>query len=64
VLPTCASEHIQKHDIEDVLCFATDYPHIEGGQDPAGGWVRDLAPLGRAVIEKFFVGNGKWLLPD
>jgi predicted TIM-barrel fold metal-dependent hydrolase len=58
------SDYIRKYGLEDVLCFATDYPHAEGGKDPAGVWYADLQPLGEEIVEKFFVGNGAWLLPD
>jgi predicted TIM-barrel fold metal-dependent hydrolase len=57
-------KYIKQYDLEDVLCFASDYPHVEGGKDPMGGWYNQLAPLGDKVVEKFFVQNGKWILPD
>ncbi len=56
--------YISKYGLEDVLCFASDYPHIEGGKDPVGKWYAGLKPLGDEVVEKFFVRNGQWLLPD
>ena len=56
--------YIRRYGLEDVLCFATDYPHIEGGTNPAGKWLSRLAPLGPDVVRKFFVTNGRWLLPD
>jgi predicted TIM-barrel fold metal-dependent hydrolase len=56
--------YVTQYDLGDVICFATDYPHLEGGKDPAGRWYKRLSPLGRDVVEKFFVGNARWLLPD
>lgn len=56
-------EYIRRYDLEDVLCFASDYPHVEGGKDPIDSWFNALLPLGDDVVRKFFVGNGKWLLP-
>jgi predicted TIM-barrel fold metal-dependent hydrolase len=56
--------YIRRYGLEDVLCFATDYPHIEGGTNPAGKWLARLAPLGSDTVRKFFVTNGRWLLPD
>jgi hypothetical protein len=58
------AKYITSHDLADVLCFASDYPHVEGGKDPAGIWYNQLKPLGREVVEKFFVKNAQWLLPD
>jgi predicted TIM-barrel fold metal-dependent hydrolase len=56
--------YIRLYDLGDVLCYASDYPHIEGGFDPVGAFYQRLAPLGREQVEKFFVANGRWLLPD
>jgi predicted TIM-barrel fold metal-dependent hydrolase len=56
--------YIRLYDLGEVLCFASDYPHIEGGFDPVGAFYERLAPFGREQVEKFFVTNGEWLLPD
>jgi hypothetical protein len=56
--------YITRYGLEDVLCFASDYRHVEGGGDPVGAWYKRLEPLGQGVVEKFFVTNGKWWLPD
>ena len=48
----------------NVLCFASDYPHVEGGKDPMGNWYDMLEPLGSDVVEKFFVTNAEWVLSD
>jgi predicted TIM-barrel fold metal-dependent hydrolase len=54
---------IERHGFEDVVVFSTDFPHTEGGTDPIGRFHADVARLGERVVEKFFVGNGEFLLP-
>jgi predicted TIM-barrel fold metal-dependent hydrolase len=48
----------QYEGLEDVLCFGTDYPHVEGGNDIIERFGKRLSRLGRDVSEKFFVTNG------
>jgi predicted TIM-barrel fold metal-dependent hydrolase len=55
---------IERYGLEDVFCFSTDYPHVEGGRNAANTFYNKLAPLGDEAVEKFFVRNGEWLLPD
>lgn len=67
VSPFCfepVGEYIEKFGLEDVYCFASDYPHTEGGTNPVGRFEESLNSLGDEVIEKFFVKNGAFLLPD
>jgi predicted TIM-barrel fold metal-dependent hydrolase len=54
--------YIERSGLEDVYCYSSDYPHVEGGTDPMGVFAGQLAPLGRSVLEKFFVTNGELLL--
>jgi predicted TIM-barrel fold metal-dependent hydrolase len=56
-------EYIDMYGLDDVYCYASDFPHIEGGKDPMGDFVKRLERLGPAVMEKFFVTNGEFLLP-
>ena len=56
-------EYIEQYDLEDVISYASDYPHIEGGKDPMDRFVARLERLGPEVMEKFFVTNGTYLLP-
>jgi predicted TIM-barrel fold metal-dependent hydrolase len=56
--------YLDRYDISDVLCFSTDYPHVEGGHDPLAAFGPRLAGFGPEIVEKFFVTNGEWLLPD
>ena len=58
-----AGKLIEKYGLEDVLCFSTDYPHIEGGQDMFRKYHAMVSRLGAHVEEKFFVSNGEFLLP-
>jgi predicted TIM-barrel fold metal-dependent hydrolase len=55
--------YIERYGLEDVYCFASDYPHVEGGKDPMGRLSAAVARLGPGVVEKFFVTNGQLLLP-
>ncbi|MCX7863809.1 MAG: amidohydrolase [Novosphingobium sp.] len=49
--------------IADCFCYASDYPHLEGGAHSNRKMHDMLAPLGEAVLEKYFITNGGWLLP-
>jgi predicted TIM-barrel fold metal-dependent hydrolase len=49
--------------VADSFCFSSDYPHVEGGVDTKARQAALLAPLGDDVVEKFFVGNGEWIVP-
>jgi predicted TIM-barrel fold metal-dependent hydrolase len=59
-------EYIAKHGLEEVYCFASDYPHVEGGRDPMQRLADNLSSHGHGapIFEKFFVTNGEWLLPN
>jgi predicted TIM-barrel fold metal-dependent hydrolase len=50
--------------LETVLCFSSDYPHFEGGRDPVGDMLRRILPFGPDMVEKFFVSNADWIMPD
>jgi len=56
--------YIEKFGLEDVYCFASDYPHVEGGKRPVDKFAESLEPLGHDIMEKFFVTNGELMLPD
>ena len=40
-----------------------NYPDVKGGKDAFPKLYTNLAPLGSAVIEKFFVTNGSFVMP-
>ena len=52
------------YGLEDVYCYASDFPHYEGGTEPMTRFSNSIARFGAGVARKFFVENGKWLLPD
>jgi predicted TIM-barrel fold metal-dependent hydrolase len=56
--------YIDHYGLEDVICFASDYPHIEGGKDMINQMYKKIAPYGPEIIEKFFAKNGSFLTPD
>lgn len=56
-------EYIDKYGLDTVYCFASDYPHAEGGSDPMGKFNAQLERFGEDVYEKFFVTNGEVLIP-
>ena len=59
-------DYIEKHGLSEVYCFASDYPHVEGGKAPIHRLAENLRAHGHGdkVFERFFVTNGEWLLPD
>jgi predicted TIM-barrel fold metal-dependent hydrolase len=56
-------EYIERYGLADVYCYASDYPHVEGGRDPMVKFAKRLERFGSAMIEKFFVKNGEFLVP-
>lgn len=57
-------KYIDNFGLDEVYCFASDFPHHEGGKNPMGRFVDSLAGKSDALLRKFFVTNGAWLLPD
>ena len=56
--------YIDQFGLEEVYCYASDYPHYEGGKDPMGRFVNSLSTQSPDVLRKFFIENGELLLPD
>jgi Amidohydrolase len=56
--------YIGLYGLDDVYCYASDYPHFEGGTAPMSRFSSSIGRFGTDVMRKFFVENGKWLLPD
>lgn len=56
-------EYLEKYRLDEVYCFASDYPHVEGGSDPFGKFTGQIQRFGPEVMEKFFVSNGEVLFP-
>ena len=42
---------------EEVCCFSTDFPHVEGGRNPIGRFDRSLAGLSESAVRRFFCDN-------
>jgi hypothetical protein len=55
---------ITKYDMGDVLCFSSDYPHVEGGFDTVKRHYDLIKPFGEKMVEKYFVTNAEWIMPD
>lgn len=49
-------------DLVGVFAFASDYPHAEGGRDPAGRLAANLSRHGDDVLRRFFVDNAAPIL--
>jgi hypothetical protein len=56
--------YIRRFGMGEVYAYASDYPHVEGGTNPMGGWAGGLLDLGQDVAEKFYVTNGAFVMPD
>ena len=56
--------YIDGQGLHEVYCYASDFPHVEGGTAPMQRFSDSLSRHGPAVNRKFFVENGAWLLPD
>jgi hypothetical protein len=59
-------DYIARYGLEEVYCYASDYPHLEGGTNPMGRFCESFKRhgLGHNVLRKFFVENGELLLPN
>jgi predicted TIM-barrel fold metal-dependent hydrolase len=42
---------------EDMLVFASDYPHPEGTGDPIAKFERTMSNCNQATMDKFYFGN-------
>jgi predicted TIM-barrel fold metal-dependent hydrolase len=49
--------------LADVLCYSSDYPHVEGGKNSLAIMHAKVDPLGEEVATKFFRNNAEWILP-
>lgn len=50
--------------LSSCYCYSTDYPHLEGGANIKTKVYEMLKSLGVETLEKYFVTNGEWLLPE
>lgn len=56
--------YVKIEGLEDIICFASDYPHLEGGRDMMNDMYRKIAACGPEVTRKFFATNGEFLVPE
>ena len=54
---------IERYGLEEVYCFSSDYPHLEGSKDPFGKFEKHLAKLPASYHRQFFIDNNRLLLP-
>ncbi|MEE6140163.1 amidohydrolase family protein [Mycobacterium sp. 050128] len=54
----------QHPNVWSMFCYATDYPHVEGGKDSRTVLADALATAPAIASEQFFTTNGELLLPD
>ena len=50
---------ILTHGGEDLLMFASDYPHHEGTDDPIGRFEKTMANTSEPLKQKFYTDNFK-----
>lgn len=55
--------YIERWGLEDVFCFASDYPHVEGGKNAMTTFYNNIQRLGSDTVQKFFATNGQFILP-
>jgi predicted TIM-barrel fold metal-dependent hydrolase len=48
---------IERYGLGGVVCFASDFPHREGGRDPLGATAASLSGSDRSTVEQFYVTN-------
>jgi predicted TIM-barrel fold metal-dependent hydrolase len=60
-------EHInlyfERYNMPEVFCFATDFPHIEGGRQPMTELAERLNGFDDATFDNFFIHNAELLMP-
>jgi predicted TIM-barrel fold metal-dependent hydrolase len=56
--------YIERYGMPELYCYASDFPHPEGGKSPLEKFAANLAGRPEEIKRKFFVENGKLLLPD
>jgi predicted TIM-barrel fold metal-dependent hydrolase len=57
-------KYIDRYGFEDVYCFATDFPHYEGGRKPMEDFAASLAGQKESTVRKFMVENAKYIMPN
>jgi predicted TIM-barrel fold metal-dependent hydrolase len=58
------NQMVERYGLNEVYCFSTDYPHVEGSRDPIGKFRKTIDRLGAEYEEAFFCRNGSLLFPN
>lgn len=53
----------QHTNVWSMYCYATDFPHVEGGKDSRKVLTKALSAAPQSAVEQFFNTNGELLLP-
>lgn len=57
-------QYIDQFQMPELYCYASDYPHPEGGRKPMDDLVHKLAKYDEDVTRRIFCDNGEWLMPN
>ncbi|WP_123024357.1 amidohydrolase family protein [Mycolicibacterium stellerae] len=59
------ARYFEQHpNVWSMFCYATDYPHVEGGKDSRTVLAEALSSAPATAREQFFTTNGELLIPD
>lgn len=54
---------VDRYGMDEIYCYNTDYPHLEGSKDPIGKFRKWTDRMSDAFTHDFFCENGKLLFP-
>jgi predicted TIM-barrel fold metal-dependent hydrolase len=57
------ADYIDRQGFGECYCYASDFPHPEGGSEPLAEFSQRIERLGQSAAENLFVRNAEWLLP-
>ncbi len=57
------ADMINHYGMNELYCYNTDYPHLEGSKDPIRKFRQRLEKLPEDYAQNFFIDNGRWLMP-
>jgi predicted TIM-barrel fold metal-dependent hydrolase len=56
-------KYINRFGLEEVYCYASDYPHLEGGTNPVERITERLSGFGEETWQRVFVKNAELMFP-
>jgi predicted TIM-barrel fold metal-dependent hydrolase len=56
--------YVDRYGLDEVYVYGSDYPHVEGGADQINVFAESVGPGGDDFMEKFFVTNAEWIMPN